>query len=556
MKGMQTFALALATLALNAGSRLYAESPLGTAFTYQGQLKLNGQPLDGTADFSFGVWDAASGGNRLALVTSTGVSVVNGLFSVDIDFGSAAFNGDARWLEIAVRSPAGIGSYVNLPPRQKLAPVPYALALSDLRTIPNATSPNILAGWRGNWIFANAVGATLSGGGSPLGGGSSRPNIVHDNYGTVSGGSGNKAGSNDGVTSNAEHATVGGGYANEASASVATVGGGWTNRASGERATVSGGWNNSASGMASTVGGGRDNVASGENSLVAGGIGNQATNWGAMALGGGSSRAQGVCSLAAGRRAIAAHAGSFVWADYNDADFTTTGQNQFVVRAGGGVGINTAAPKTTLDVEGLARVKGANWPSAGEGMELGYDSTLNRGYIQVYDRTAPGTWGSLDLGNGNVGIGAMGTSKLTVAGRIESTTGGVKFPDGTTQTTATLAGPAGPTGPAGYHCWDLNMNRVNDPVEDTNHDGAYNIIDCQGMQGPAGPQGPTGPAVHTSAICQGGGQIPPYGYCAQYICTGTVVAEIHSAVQCSVTSDTGSCSSPLNNNGVCCVCAP
>lgn len=42
---------------------------------------------------------------------------------------------------------------------------------------------------------------------------------------------------------------------------------------------------------------------------------------------------------------------------------------------------------------------------------------------------------------GNVGIGvANPTQKLTVAGTIESTSGGIKFPDGTTQTTASLGG--------------------------------------------------------------------------------------------------------------------
>lgn len=42
---------------------------------------------------------------------------------------------------------------------------------------------------------------------------------------------------------------------------------------------------------------------------------------------------------------------------------------------------------------------------------------------------------------GNVGIGnASPASSLTVAGVIESTTGGVKFPDGTTQTSAASAG--------------------------------------------------------------------------------------------------------------------
>ena len=536
--GMKIGAALLVMVAL--GDRCpAADIPLGSSFTYQGQLTEAGRPLNDTADFSFSLWDAATGGNRLGSpIVYSGITVVNGLFSVNVDFGVGAFNGDARWVQVEVRSPAGSGSYVPLIPRQRLSPVPYALALSDLRTIPNSTSPNILAGWRGNGILPSVVGGTLSGGGSPLGGGIPRPNSVTDDYGTVSGGSGNIAGNNDGDATNAANATVGGGYANEARGSVSTVGGGWYNRATGERATISGGWNNQASNHAATVGGGRDNIASGSRSTVPGG---------------GDNRASGDRSFAAGWRAKADHQGTFVWADSTEADFVSTGNNQFVIRASGGVGVGTAAPKTTLDVAGMARVNGTNWPSAGEGMELAYDSTLNRGYIQVYDRTAPGTWGSLSLGNGNVGIGSLGTSKLTVAGTIESTTGGVKFPDGTTQTTATIAGPAGP---AGYHCWDLNMNRVNDPVEDTNHDGVYNIIDCQGAQGLTGPAGPPGPPTTTSAICMPAAQLPPAGYCGTHICTGRVVAEVR-ALECSITSDTGSCSTPSNYSyGVCCVCAP
>lgn len=42
-------------------------------------------------------------------------------------------------------------------------------------------------------------------------------------------------------------------------------------------------------------------------------------------------------------------------------------------------------------------------------------------------------------GDGNVGIGETSPGeKLSVAGTIESTSGGIKFPDGTTQTTAAL----------------------------------------------------------------------------------------------------------------------
>jgi hypothetical protein len=45
------------------------------------------------------------------------------------------------------------------------------------------------------------------------------------------------------------------------------------------------------------------------------------------------------------------------------------------------------------------------------------------------------------LGNGNVGVGnSAPTSKLTVSGVLESTSGGFKFPDNTTQTTAAVSG--------------------------------------------------------------------------------------------------------------------
>jgi hypothetical protein len=35
-----------------------------------------------------------------------------------MDFGAGAFNGDGRWLEVPVRSPAGSGAYTTLTPRQ------------------------------------------------------------------------------------------------------------------------------------------------------------------------------------------------------------------------------------------------------------------------------------------------------------------------------------------------------------------------------------------------------------------------------------------------------
>ncbi|NUQ47242.1 MAG: tail fiber domain-containing protein [Phycisphaerae bacterium] len=107
---------------------------MGTAFNYQGQLKNAGSPLTDLADFQFSLWDAAgagnppSGGNQIgSLMSVDNVDVVDGLFTVNIDFGSGAFDGQARWLQIAVRSPAGSGAFTTLSPRQPLSPVPHAL---------------------------------------------------------------------------------------------------------------------------------------------------------------------------------------------------------------------------------------------------------------------------------------------------------------------------------------------------------------------------------------------------------------------------------------------
>lgn len=54
------------------------------------------------------------------------------------------------------------------------------------------------------------------------------------------------------------------------------------------------------------------------------------------------------------------------------------------------------------------------------------------------------------VSTGNVGIANTApSSKLTVGGRIETTNGGIKFPDGTVQITASYNGITGPTGPGG-----------------------------------------------------------------------------------------------------------
>ncbi len=92
------------------------------------------------------------------------------------------------------------------------------------------------------------------------------------------------------------------------------------------------------------AGGGYLNVASGPYAVVAGGANNTASGSRSVIAGGDQNRAAAQNCFSAGHRALADHAGSFVWADHTDADFASTADQQFLVRAGGGVGINTNAP--------------------------------------------------------------------------------------------------------------------------------------------------------------------------------------------------------------------
>src|ERR1041384_5606066 len=128
MSSLRCLASIVALSIASACHSAFAQTPLTTAFTYQGQLKSSGTPLNATADFQFSLFTALTGGSQIgSTVSASGVSVTGGLFTAVLDFGATAFNGDARWLQIAVRSPAGGGTFTTLTPRQALTASPYAL---------------------------------------------------------------------------------------------------------------------------------------------------------------------------------------------------------------------------------------------------------------------------------------------------------------------------------------------------------------------------------------------------------------------------------------------
>lgn len=383
-------------------------------FTYQGELIKEGSPVDGTCDMKFDLYDAATGTGHIGDTrTLTNVNVTEGRFTVQVYFyGSGEYSSGyeggmfsygERWLEIRVSCPAGSDTYITLSPRQQITPAPVAYALPGFFTRSDETSPNIIGGHYQNTVNVNSSGGVISGGGEPedcrLNFTGNCYNEVTYSFGAIGGGSANLAGS---------YSVVGGGFGNIASGAYSFIGGGDENIASEIWATVGGGWENEANGKESFVGGGYSNVAGGRYATVPGGIYNEAN---------------GQYSFAAGAQAKANHDGSFVWADSVWEHFETSKNNQFLIRATGGVGIGT---NDTLDngvtVNGRVIAGGTATGVAGGEPFVARGSSSG---ISMDDR-AGGTnprWvvfpnaGSLNFWNG--------TNRLVVSGSGVVTLGGV-----------------------------------------------------------------------------------------------------------------------------------
>jgi hypothetical protein len=257
------------------------------------------------------------------------VSVLQGVSSVQLDFGLGAFNDVPRYLAISAKCGAE-ASYTALMPRQALTVAPFATTafntpfawslngntgttpatqfigttdnqpfevrvnnLRALRIEPQTnltfgTVPNIIGGGHANTVVAGVFGATIAGGGATLD--SAQRHQVAGNFSTIGGGRGN--------TTNGEDSTISGERGHTAN-NGGTVGGGRVNTASGAVSTIGGGQTNTASNDYATVGGGESNTAS------------------------------SYLSFAAGRRAQADDLGAFVWADSQDADIFSPGVNTF-----------------------------------------------------------------------------------------------------------------------------------------------------------------------------------------------------------------------------------
>jgi hypothetical protein len=122
-----TTTLTLAQGPTGTGPALAPRASAGTAFTYQGQLKNAGNAVNGTCAMAFRLYDDPSGSGLIGSPITTTVPVTDGLFTAGLNFGSNAFDGNGRWLDIQVNC---TGTYAPLTPRQQLTGAPHAIYAS------------------------------------------------------------------------------------------------------------------------------------------------------------------------------------------------------------------------------------------------------------------------------------------------------------------------------------------------------------------------------------------------------------------------------------------
>lgn len=343
-----------------------------SAFTYQGQLRKNGAPVNGSCSATFKLFDAASGGVQAGpTVTTSTLTVANGLFTLDLDFGWT-FTGEARWLEAAI----GCGeAAVTLAPRTPLRPAPYAFALPGMRTVPGNLDfgdptmnviGGVFSGAVSNTISADSFNSVVAGGilnridnlstHSAIGGGNG--NGIDKSYNSAIGG-----GDNNLIQFVSVRSAIGGGANNRIDnvSTFSVIGGGGGNRIdhNSDNSAIAGGANNRIdnSGFQSAIGGGNSNRIDNDSNYgaIAGGGNNRIDNSSPKgAIGGGHSNVitnAAYATIPGGYLASATQFGQQAYAagGFND-EVGTAQASLYVLR-----NYTTNATTTTLFLDGISK---------------------------------------------------------------------------------------------------------------------------------------------------------------------------------------------------------
>ena len=89
------------------------------------------------------------------------LAISNGLFTAQLNFGSTAFTGAARWLEIGVRTNGSPGDFTAVNPRQALLPTPYATLVYFVRLLIDGKLAQAEKLVRDAFIWSHLAGDTV-----------------------------------------------------------------------------------------------------------------------------------------------------------------------------------------------------------------------------------------------------------------------------------------------------------------------------------------------------------------------------------------------------------
>ncbi|MHC4693842.1 MAG: hypothetical protein ACYS67_13955 [Planctomycetota bacterium] len=377
--------------------------PIGTAWTYQGRLMDDSNPADGLYDFQFKLFDdPCTGTQQEGTIEVNDLEVIDGYFTVDLDFGGSVFDGDARWLEITIRPGASVdgNDFATLSPRQETMPTPYALYAKS-------------AGGDNDWtISGNDMYSAVSGN---VGIGTTSPSAKLD----VEVAEGGAATIGNSFCSATGYCAIAMGYNTNASKGSSTAMG-YQTTASGNYSTAMG---------SSTIASGDHSTAMGTqttasdfystamgSSTTASGMSSTATGY--------ATNASGYCSTAMGTRIIAQGDYSFGIGLYEHA--WVIDQDNTMAIMGGNVGIGETSPGSKLSVtDGVSVGYGYSTTTAPQnGMiikgQLGIGTWAPNGKLEVNpDMVADNGDEFIVDASGNVGIGTISPpEELTVRGNI------------------------------------------------------------------------------------------------------------------------------------------
>lgn len=204
----------------------------------------------------------------------------------------------------------------------------------------------------GHWETPSSGGPYTTGAGTLSIVGSGDTNLADGNFSVDAGGSNNNSA---GINS-----VVSGGNGNGAGGDYSFIGGGNGNVAGATNSVVCGGAGNQSVGAGCTIVGGESNEADGLDAFVGAGSGNRAQGDLSFVLGGDQCLAAGTGSGAMGHRAKANNNGCFVFGDSVNADISSTADDQFLVRASGGLIVDSGNFIAQTAGKGLRIKEGSN----------------------------------------------------------------------------------------------------------------------------------------------------------------------------------------------------